>query len=934
VLIGRESECARLDLLLSEARAGVSGVLVLVGEAGIGKTALCEYAIGCADGMHVLTCRGVPTETQLAFAGLTDLVSPVLDRLERIPGPQRAALEAAMALGPPVANDRFAVCAATLSLLAASAEECPVLAILDDVHWLDAPSLEAVLFAARRLDAEGIVLLLARRSASEPLDRELPELRVPGLEAAAADALVDVTTGDACPPDVVARLRAAADGNPLALLRALELLSPEQLAGEAELPAALPTPSSLEATLLRKIDPLPGPTRALLVVASASDSSDRAEILRAAQADADSVAAAVAAGVVAVTDDELVFLHPLLRSAVYDSAPEGERRAAHLALAETATGVVAGERRAWHLARAASAPDEHVATLLEGAGASARARGGHAAAADALERSAVMSTEDSDRRRRLLAASDDARRAGRAEEALRLADEALELAHEPLQRARVNHRRASLQAWRGEPVGAHRLLVEEAGVVASASPAAASLMLVDATWPALMSGELAAGRAAAESAHELATTEPARTVAALTLAQALVLVGEGKAGRAMLEQGLAGLDRATDAEPSMEGDPGAVDLDDSSWALERAALRIGQVLTWLEDYEQARRRLSLIADDARRRSLVGTLPFALASLSELSFRTGDWVAAAADASEGLRLATETGQASGLGLSLVSLARVEAARGRDAECRAHAGRAFELAGFGASLASVYAGACLGLLALGIGAVDDAIEHLERVAGAAERFGLTEPSVVQWAPDLVEAYVRVGRIDEAEHVLGAFESQAFATDGTWARATAVRCRGLLAADDRFDTAFADALDWHSRTTTPFERARTELCYGERLRRARRRADSRPILRAALETFQRLGATPWADRCRVELGASVESTRPRDDGASTKLTPQELQVAIVVATGKTNREAGAALFLSPKTIETHLGRVYRKLDIRSRTELAALLARERTDPAGFDS
>jgi DNA-binding CsgD family transcriptional regulator len=314
----------------------------------------------------------------------------------------------------------------------------------------------------------------------------------------------------------------------------------------------------------------------------------------------------------------------------------------------------------------------------------------------------------------------------------------------------------------------------------------------------------------------------------------------------------------------------------------------------------------------------------LTLLSELDFRTGRWIAAYAGAAEAVRIADELGQNATLAFSLSGLARVEGAQGRGLDAISHADRAIGIAHRGINAAVAFAASALGLLELGRGRNDEAIVHLERVLLRTEEHGLRETSVVQWTPDLIEAYVRAGRSTDAEAVLERFELTARETGRTWALATAARCRGLLSAD-AFEEHFLRALELHDLTPTPFERARTELCLGEQLRRNRQRVEARPRLAAALETFERLGAEPWAQRARAELAATGETLRRREPFAQEELTPQELQVALIVARGATNKEAGAALFLSPKTIETHLGRVYRKLNVRSRTELARLLASE---------
>jgi DNA-binding CsgD family transcriptional regulator len=350
----------------------------------------------------------------------------------------------------------------------------------------------------------------------------------------------------------------------------------------------------------------------------------------------------------------------------------------------------------------------------------------------------------------------------------------------------------------------------------------------------------------------------------------------------------------------------------------------GLAMVWLEEHDKARDTFVRVIERAREQSVPSVLPYTLIGLAELDFRTGRWARAYANAAEAVTLARETEQPVSLAFALACLARIEAAQGRDADCREHATEAFDLSEAGAGSVVVYAAAALGLLELGIGHVEDAIVHLDRVRAEVEAHGLHHPTVLQWAPDLIEALVRAGRRAEAVEALAAFDRAADASLGVWALGTAARCRCIL-ADEDFEADAERALELLEGLGAPFEVARTELCLGERLRRSRRRREARTALRSAIERFERLGAAPWAERANTELRASGETVQPGAVIATNELTPQELQVALTVARGATNREAGAALFLSPKTIEAHLGRVYRKLDIRSRTELAALLARE---------
>jgi DNA-binding CsgD family transcriptional regulator len=342
---------------------------------------------------------------------------------------------------------------------------------------------------------------------------------------------------------------------------------------------------------------------------------------------------------------------------------------------------------------------------------------------------------------------------------------------------------------------------------------------------------------------------------------------------------------------------------------------VGQVLTWLERYEQAREVFDEMVERARSESALGALPYALAGKADVDFRIGNWAAAYAGASEAVRIAEDTDQRTLLAFALISLARIEAGQGRDDDCRAHADRAVETTSTGSITA--YRASVLGLLALGLGKSEEAVEYLRELAHNVRERGLEEPNVLQWSADLIEAYVRSGRDSDAEAELDSLERQVAQTGRAWALAAAARCRGLLAPDDQLDDVFS------LQAATPFERARTELCYGERLRRAKRRTDAREPLQAALETFERLGARGWAERAAKELAATGVTAKTREPSATESLTPQELQVALTVARGATNREAGAALFLSPKTVESHLSRIYRKLNVRSRTELAHQLS-----------
>jgi ATP/maltotriose-dependent transcriptional regulator MalT len=599
--------------------------------------------------------------------------------------------------------------------------------------------------------------------------------------------------------------------------------------------------------------------------------------------------------------------HPLLRSAITRASSAADRRAAHEALATAE----AADRRAWHLAAAAPAADEEAAAAMEEAAFAARMRGGYAEAGSAFERAAELTGDPNAAARRLCEAASDVRLSGRPQHALHLLDRAHGETDDAAARARIEHLRGIVEMWHGSARRAFGVLIAGADTAAPVDRGRAARMLTDAAWASFMAGEIDTGREAAERACEIAAGVGGVTdlLAHAVLGLAYTLGGETA--------------RAAELFATYQGElAGHHDGDMWPWGL---TLPAGQVLMWLERYADARDALTRTVETARGRSALGALPFSLCGLSELDFRTGNWSGAYAGAAEAVRIAEDTAQASGIAHGLVCMAQVEAGRGLDADCLAHLERVVELSENRIGAAIGFALSIRGMLELGLGRTEQAIGELTRLARLAGEQGLRETAVIQWAPNLVEAYVRAGRREQAEAALEEFELLAGRTGRRWALASAARCRGLLAGDLEFELPFEEALALHAGTPTPFERARTELCYGERLRRARRRAEAREHLRSALSVFERLAAEPWADRARHEIGATGESVRRRDPFAADELTPTELQVALIVAKGATNKEAGAALFLSPKTIETHLGRIYRKLNVRSRTELAHLLASE---------
>jgi DNA-binding NarL/FixJ family response regulator len=905
VLIGRDSECQRLEGLLERAQLGRRGALALRGEAGIGKTALLGHAIDRADGMTVVRAVGVESEAELEFSALLEVCRPLLGHVGEIPERQAAALRAALGLGPAGDHDRFAIGAATLSLLAAAAESNPLLVVVDDAHWLDRSSQDAILFATKRLDADRVLLLFAAR------DGEEREFEAPGVETIslgglprdATAALLRKGRGVDVAPEIVERLHRATGGNPLALIELPPLLTADQLAGAAPLAQPLPAGRSIERAFARRAEALPAQSRRALLVAAAAGSSS-IEPIRAALAslgiDESALEMPEDAGLIRLAEGRVSFRHSLVRSGVYHSATPSERRAAHRALADAMQDASEGEERAWHLAAATLGADEEVAAALEQAAGTARRRAGFAAAAAGLERAARLTPDEQPRLRRLCQAADDCWRAGRGGHALMLVNEALDHCNDPRQRADMLHLLGRIQHFGGPVVPAHELLLSAARLVEDSDAEKAVAILSDAFEACVYAGEVGGMLEAGRRARDLAPRDggPTDFLAEMTLAEALFFNGRSAEGVPIFERGLT----LFDANPALMGDPLLVT---------RAAI----AYEWLERSHEGRETILMALQLARDQGATAALPYALIMTSMNARQLGLWQEALAAAGESETLARETGQITLLGETLGELAMIEAGHGHEDDCRRHAAEAMALAeGLGLGLTRERASYAIGLLELGLGRLDEAAEALAGSVERLEQMGIhmmDSPA----ATDLVEALARLGRLDEARAALAFIHPEA--SPGVY-EALAARCHGIVADRDDFERHFARSLELHPEGSHVFQRARTRLCLGERLRRAGRRVEARDELRAALETFERCGTQPWAERARMELRASGEKLRRRDPSEAEELTPQELQIALQVAEGRSNKEVGAALFLSHKTVEFHLGRIYRKLDIHSRAEL----------------
>ena len=906
MLVGRAQELGHLQALLDDARRGRSAALIVHGEPGIGKTSLLDAAASGAPDFLVLRAQPLQAESELPFAGLADLFRPILRTRERLPARQREALDGALALGPAVAGDRFAVAAATLSLLAAAAEDAPVLAVVDDAHWLDAPSRLALIFAARRLVSEGVVLVLAMRDRDWLTEAGLTTVRLAGLAAADAAVLADAADG-ALDSAVRQRVVSETDGNPLAILEAVAMLSGDERRGTAPIARPLAVGPLLASAFAQQLDGLPSGTRRALLVAAASDTGAAAEVLAALAGMGLSGAdleAAERTGVIAVTAERIAFRHPLVRSAAYHAHDPAVRREAHRALA---TALGGGDRGAWHLAAAALGPDEEAARGLEEAGASALSRTAYAAAARALEAAAVLSPRDGDRLRRTVGAGRALWLGGDPARAAALLEQAVVLAPDPATRAQVQQLRGATMFFTCPVSDTFAMLVAEAERVQPHDRRLAAGMLCTASNVSVMGGELYRAEEIARRAVTLAEEHPeaAGPMVDLTHGAVLGIRGQVAEGLRVIERVFAATARETLLDPGSE--------------LASAVFAVVPVLTWTERWELARPMLEGIIAAARSAGAPTGLPFWLAALSELELRSGRIAAAYAAASESVALARDTGQVVELPYSLVTLARVLAVLGYDDDCRSLVSSALTSARrTGAGSISVYSASVLGLLELGRGRPELALGHLGECARLRVAHGLGLLAVVQWAGDLFEAQLRADEPEAARETLAMVEANASQTGVRWERAIAARGRAMLAGDGAYESQFEQALELHGEDSQ-FERARTLLGLGQRRRRARRRADARAALREALAYFETAGAEPWAEQARSELRAAGESSSPTPGRHSLRsLTPQELQVAMTVAGGATNKEAAASLFLSTKTVEFHLTNAYRKLGVRSRAEL----------------
>jgi DNA-binding CsgD family transcriptional regulator len=901
VLQGRDRERAAVNALLAEAAAGRGGALVLSGQPGVGKSALLADTAARAEGLRVLRTRGVESESPLAFAAVQRLLRPILGAAARLPEPQARALRVVFGEADGGSADRFLVFLAVLSLLAEAAEEAPVLAVVDDAHWLDDASAAALLFAARRLETERIAMLFGARTGDVRVfdGGDLPALALTGIDADSAQALLRDRAGVAVPAAVRDALLAGTGGNPLALVELSEALSADQLAGRAPLPERLPLTEGVERAFLDRYRRLPADARTVVLVAAADDSG-RAAAVRAAAAELGAGDAALESaersGLLGIHDGAVELRHPLVRSAVYGAATSTERRRAHRALAAAMTGD--DDRRAWHLAASVEEPDETVVAALDGAAERAVRRGGHEAASATWERAAELSADPERRAARLHRAALSAWLAAAPARARVLADAALALPADPALRADLHRVVVHLHFHSGSLDEAHRMVLQAAADVAPHDARrAADLALLGA----------ALGAFGARSGSPIRPSD---------------LVPEPGPGAPARERSLPALVRGLEAlavEDWRRAGPAlrrAVDLVDEldDDADEDLLLNLGVACWPLGDDEAALRIQDRLLASSRAHGAVVMVSHALTRRNLPELATGRWAAAATGAGEALAVADNSGQPVLAAWPAAVLAVLAAVRGAGEEADRQLATVDRISeahrlGIVTELVGDLARWARGLREPGAAG----LHHLEQISSTAVR------NLV--AIERMEAAVHAGRLDVAARWVDDMAAYADGTGAAWAEAATLHGRALLADGEAAAALFERALEAHARATRTPDRARTHLAYGSFLRRARRRVDARAHLRAALDLFEDLGAEPLAERARQELRASGETARRRTVDEVPALTPSESQIAVLVREGLSNRDIAARLFVSPRTVDFHLRNVFSKLGVTSRTELATL-------------
>jgi DNA-binding CsgD family transcriptional regulator len=899
MLLDRVLECAALSQLLDAARAGRSGVLVMRGEPGVGKTALLEYAIESAAGLRVARVAGVESEMELTFAALQQLCAPMLDKLEDLPDPQRAALGVAFGLNTGAAPDRFLVGLAALSLLSEAAEQQPLLCVIDDAQWLDRASAQALAFVARRVLAEPVALVVAAREPGEEF-RGLPELLVGGLRESDARELLSSVVRGPLDERVRDRIVAEARGNPLALL---EL--PRGVPGLPGVPGVPGLPGRIEDSFRRRLEVLPAATQRLMLVATAEPAGEPTLVWRAAERlgiGAEAVAPAADAGLLTI-GERVTFRHPLVRSAVYRAASPQERRAAHQALAGATDPQADPDRRAWHRAQATLGPDEDVAAELERSASRAQARGGLAAAAAFLERSAALTLDPARRAGRALAAAQAKYQAGAFDAIRGLLATAEAGPPDQFRRARADLLRGQIAFASSRGSDAPPLLLKAARQFEPLDPRLARETYLDALAAAIFAGRLALGGGMREVAEAARAAPPPRGPARgpdLLLAGLALLICEGyPAGAPVLRQAVSAF-RGTD----ISREEGLRWL----WLACRAAQMVWDYDSWdvLSD-RQAR-----LARDA---GALIALPIAFNTRMGVHVFAGEFTEAASMVAQ----AGSVTEATGSSIAPYGSLALAVFRGREAQA-AHliqtttddAGRRGE-------------GGALSFVQWAAAVLYNSLGRYAEALTAAQRASEDSPAVqfASWAlVELIEAAVRSAVPERAVGALQRLSGIARACGTDWAVGIEARSRALVSDGEAAESRYREAIDRLGRTRLCVELGRAHLVYGEWLRRQRRRRDARQQLASAYEIFDSVGAAAFAERARIELRASGGQARVRAVETRDPLTAQEALIARLAGEGASNPEIAAQLFISPATVAYHLRKVFTKLGVSSRNQLAPVL------------
>jgi DNA-binding CsgD family transcriptional regulator len=900
-LLGRRNERHTIQQLLQGAREGTGGTLVIHGEPGTGKTALLDDAASAADDFQIARTSGVEGEMELPFAAVQQLCSPFLEQTKRLPRHQRHALDVAFGLDTGPAPDAFFVGLAVLGVLSEAADHQPLLAVVDDAQWLDDASARATAFMARRLTAERIAVVFAARQFPKILGG-LTGLPVGPLANRDARKLLESSLPGPLDERVLDRIAAEARGNPLALLELPRGLTPAQLAGGFGLPTAAPLPLALEQSFNRRMASLPADSRRLLLLAAADPLGDP-ELLWDAAAKLGiphSAADAIEAAGLMEAGTRVAFRHPLVRSAIYTAAGASDRRAVHHALAEVTDPHRDPDHRAWHLAQTATMPDESIATELQRSAGRVQARGGSAAVAAFLERAAVLTPNAARRARRLLEAADAKRIAGDQEGALELSESVEADLLDELQRGRLQLLLARIALEQSRAADAGRLFLNAARSLEPVDPELARETYLEALSGSLASDiEIDGGAQAVAAAAQSAPAGPKRPVD-LMLSAFATRVTDGYAAAAPRLAETLNLLLALDVTDEHLG----------RWFSTSGARNANVVALEMWDDEAVHLLAARQVQFARDTGMLGHLHFALSFLARSQMLAGEFQQAGDTLEEARFIAKATRNPELVNAPMI----LSAWRGREPDASTLIDASSKQAAERRWISNDYARS---VLANGLG-------HHEQARDAARDAMRTDPIGYGTflVPELAEGASRSGDRPLLEHTLRWLSTRTGAIESPWASGIEARVRALLSEADTADTHYRESIRYLSGTRARVELARSHLLYGEWLRRQRRRLDARKELRTALEEFAGMGAEAFASRAERELLATGERARKRTNDTADELTPQETQIARLAANGQRNREIAAQLFISTSTVDYHLRKVYRKLGVKSRTQLAQRL------------